>query len=100
MDWKRADPSVSEFYQETFRAAVAVRRHLKDPALKALHPQGDPAWVGYALVAAGEQKPGALVLANPTDQSVAVDFHDPRLGTGWTGTLPPYGFTLVEPSTR
>jgi len=100
VDWKGADPAVSQFYQDAFRAAIAVRAHLANASLKALHPQGDPAWVGYALVAAGEKKPGALVLANPTAQSVAVDFRDSQLGTGWVGTLPAYGYTLVQPSGR
>ena len=97
VDWQHADPAVSQFYQDTFRAAIALRGQLGDPSLKALRPQGDPAWVGYALIAAGAKKPGALVLANPTDQSVAVDFQDSRLDTGWVGTLPAYGYTVVQP---
>ncbi|MDD5627913.1 MAG: alpha-amylase family glycosyl hydrolase [Elusimicrobia bacterium] len=98
VDWKAADAAAARFYQDTFRAAAAVRARLRNPSLKALSPQGEPAWVGYALVAADAQKPGALVLANPTDRTVAVDFHDPRLDTGWTGTLPAYGYAVVEPS--
>jgi hypothetical protein len=100
VDWKNADPATAQFYQEAFRAAVALRAHLDNPSLKALHPQGEPAWVGYALVAAGEKKPRALVLANPTEQSVAVDFSDPQLDTSWVGTLPAYGYALVQSSDR
>jgi hypothetical protein len=98
VDWRHAEPDVSRFYQEAFRAAGAVRAYLGDPSLKALRPQGHPAWVGYALVAEGDKKPGALVLANPSDQNVAVDFQDPRLDVGWVGILPPYGYTLIQPS--
>ena len=100
VDWKNADPAVAEFYRDVFRAAQALRERLGTPALKALRPRGDPAWVGYALVAPGESRPGALVLANPTDRTVSVDFHDAALGTGWMGTLPPYGYALVQPSGR
>ncbi|MBI5240949.1 MAG: hypothetical protein HY926_10795 [Elusimicrobia bacterium] len=99
VDWN-SDPEIARFYQETFRAAAAVRSGLGSPVLKALRPQGDPAWVGYALLPPGAAKPGLLVLANPTGQSVAVDFHDPRLDTGWVGSLPPYGYAAVEPSAR
>ena len=96
VDWK-SDPGTSEFYREAFKAAAGVRAGLKNPTLRALRPQGEPGWVGYALTAPGAKKPGLLVLANPTPGSVAVDFHDDRLGTGWTGTLPPYGYAAVEP---
>jgi glycosidase len=96
VDWQRADHASAQFYQDTFNAAGALRARLGRHSLQALHPQGDPAWVGYALVAAGEKRPGALVLANPTEQSVAVDFHDTRLGAGWAGILPAYGYALVS----
>ena len=98
VNWKNADPSLSEFYRETFRAAQALRERLDRPVLKALRPQGRPAWVGYALVAPGEKKTGALVLANPTNRNAAVDFHDEDSHTGWLGVLPPYGCALVQPS--
>jgi hypothetical protein len=96
VDWD-GDPQTAEFYRETFRAAAAVRAGLKEPTLKVLKPQGEPGWVGYALAGRDDAKPRLLVLANPTGQSVAVDFHDPRLKTGWVGSLPPYGYAAVEP---
>ena len=98
VDWGNADCEVARFYGETLRTAEALRRHLEAPRLKALHPQGAPAWVGYALVAPGQNRPGALVLANPSEQEAAVDFHDPELKTGWVGTLPAFGFAVVQPA--
>ena len=98
VDWEDADCEVAQFYGETLRTAEALRRHLEAPRLKALHPQGAPAWVGYALIAPGQSRPGALVLANPSKQSVAVDFHDPELGTGWMGVLSAFGYALVQPA--
>jgi hypothetical protein len=100
VDWESADPETALFYQQSLRTAEALRRQLEEPELKALHPQGAPAWVGYALVAPGQSRPGALVLANPSGQEAAVDFHDPELKTGWAGTLPAYGYALVLPADR
>jgi len=98
IDWQSAKSDTAQFYEELFRTAQALREIHDNPILKALRPQGDPAWVGYALLAPEKKQPAVLVLANPTERSVAVDFHDEESGLAWLGQLPPYGYSLLETS--
>ena len=87
VDWK-GDPQTTAFYQDAFAKAAALRRRFPEARIQALDSQGG--WVGYALVPQGQTKAAALVLANPTDHAAAVQT------PGWSGTLGPLGYALVD----
>lgn len=97
VDWSRPNAEVARFYEETFRAQRQVRERMGETVMEALPPSGWPKWVGYLLWpnAPREGAPKALaVLANPTAESVTVEFDHPRLGRH-RSRLGPYGYNLV-----
>lgn len=98
VDWKNADPETARFYQETFLKARRLRERIPSARLAALPAQGFAEWVGYALIREGSSRAGAIVLANPSSNSVDVVVREAALGLDWKGSLPGYGFALIESS--
>ncbi|MFA6003009.1 MAG: alpha-amylase family glycosyl hydrolase [Elusimicrobiota bacterium] len=96
VDWREAVPDITQFFHAAMYASRAIRSALDGPRLRVLRAAGSPDWVGYALFAPGGSRPELLVLANPTDHAAIVDFQDPSLGPGWIGSLPPFGYTVVQ----
>ncbi|MBI5881926.1 MAG: hypothetical protein HZB91_02345 [Elusimicrobia bacterium] len=96
VDWRGGDQGLAAFYRDVFRKAGRLRERLPSASMKTLEPRGDLGWAGYALVAEGSKKAGALVLSNPTDRTVQVQARDARLGVDWSGTIEPLGWKVVE----
>lgn len=98
VDWQGAKPDVAAFYDQTFKVQRWLKERMGETVMEALPPEGYPRWVGYLLWpnTPKEGSPKAVaVLANPTDQTVTVEFTHPRLGAH-RSTLAPYGYDLVS----
>lgn len=98
VDWKNADPETARFYQETFLKARLLRERIPAARLVALQAEGSAQWVGYALIREGSTRAGAMVLANPSGNLVDVVVREAALGLDWKGSLPGYGYALIESS--
>ena len=96
IDWSKADPDTTRFYNETFQAAQALKQELGDMDMEVLRT--DAAWVGYVLRPKDAQRAtrkAAVVIANPTGRGVSVSFKAAG-GIGYDGSLPPYGYALLR----
>ncbi|MFA6318985.1 MAG: hypothetical protein WC943_16365, partial [Elusimicrobiota bacterium] len=96
VDWRGGDQGLAAFYRDLFRKGARVRSKLPSASMRTLEAGADQGWVGYALVAEGAKKAGALVLANPTGRWVNVHVKDAGLGLDWSGSLEPGGWAVIE----
>jgi len=96
IDWSKADPDTTRFYNETFQAAQQLKAELGEMDMEVLRT--DTAWVGYVLRpkdAQNASRKAAVVIANPTDRTVSVSFKAAG-GIEYNGSLPPYGYALLR----
>lgn len=98
VDWAHGNSDTARFYNETFKVQRWIKERMGDTVMEALPPAGSPKWVGYLLWTnpPREGAPRAVaVLANPTAETVTVEFHHPRLGSH-RSALAPYGYNMVS----
>ena len=97
VDWSKADPDTTRFYDETFRYAQAAHAALGETETIPLPLEGYPRWVGYLLKSKSPDGLRAIaVVANPNDHSVEYEFEVPELGIRRSGTLDAYGYSAIQ----